>query len=161
MYIKTSSTILGPPGAMIHASARLWLAIFQRPRLLEGIRRSSAAATIRRPVTANSREMMIRAAHALISPSSISATSAALTSNLSARLSRNDPNTVTCPSARAIRPSTQSVSTAPTNTPNATQRPPGMSLGSTSSSVISAGMAMMRVQVTASGAFNSGDDTDQ
>src|SRR5680860_1793006 len=74
--------------------ATIWLAVFAFPHLLAGMITFSAAATMRRPDTANSLAIITIATHADTLPRSTKATSAAEIRSLSAKGSRNVPSTV-------------------------------------------------------------------
>ncbi len=139
---------------MITARATFWLKAFALPNRPADMITSSAAATSRSPVTANSRAMMTIAAHAATSPVSTRHTSTAEMRSLSARGSRNAPITVTMPRDRASHPSIESVRQASTNSANAHHRPPP-GTSSTSSRTINGGIAAIRANVNHSGAFMS------
>src|SRR6266404_98254 len=108
----------GPPGALPRinsVTAITWVSILNLAFFDALIVKPSAAAMERRPVTANSRPMMITIAHAGANLFSTRDTSAAEISNLSAIGSRRIPRVETCPRRLAIYPSAQSVTEAPTN----------------------------------------------
>ncbi len=142
---------------MISARATFWLRALALPKRPAEMITFSAAATRRRPVTANSRAMITIATHAATAPVSTSDTSTAEISSLSARGSRKAPATVTMPRERASQPSSESVAHASTNTASAHHCPPGML--STSSSTIRGGISRIRTEVSQSGAFIGPDRT--
>ena len=81
--------------------ATIWSTVLTLPYHDAAMTVPSAEATMRRPLTMNSREMMTNAIHAGRTSSSTSASSAAVTSSLSASGSRNLPNVVTSLRERA------------------------------------------------------------
>ncbi len=88
---------------MISANtAATWSAVFSFPSQLAAITTPWSAATVRRPVTANSRAMITIATHAASRPSETSETSAAMISTLSASGSISFPNVVTSWRRRAM-----------------------------------------------------------
>ncbi len=74
--------------------ATIWTTVLTLPYHEAAMTVPSADATIRRPLTMNSREMMTNAIHAGSTSSSTSASSAAVTSSLSASGSMNLPKVV-------------------------------------------------------------------
>ena len=82
--------------------AATWRIVFTFPIQLAWITTPCSAATIRRPVTANSRAMITIAIHAASRSSETSAISEAAISSLSAIGSISFPNVVMAPRERAI-----------------------------------------------------------
>ena len=84
-------------------------AVLTLPDQPAAMTRPASDASIRRPLTANSRQITIKSAHAGIWPISTNQSMAAVTSILSASGSANFPKSVTRFLARAIFPSSRSV----------------------------------------------------
>ena len=89
--------------------AIIWNTVLNLPYHEAAITSPLLAATMRTPLTMNSRATIISTGQLGSDPSSISTSSAATTSTLSAKGSMNLPKSVTSPRERARYPSSQSV----------------------------------------------------
>ena len=97
-----------PPSAAAVACAQ----VFSFPRSRAAITTPRSIAASRRPEIRSSRATIAATIHAGQTPSSISITSTARTSTLSAIGSSSEPSCEVTPRLRAIRPSSQSVAIA-------------------------------------------------
>ena len=129
--------------SMAIVSAANWTVAFHLPSIEVSRWAPPEATAARSPRIANSRPMMISAIHGEARSTATSATSAVVTSSLSAVVSRKAPRRVVTPQRRARRPSIQSVAAATKKTAAAAVSDPART------SAITTGASRIRTPVPA------------
>ena len=141
---------IGGMGRNISTTHTIVAAVLTLPDHPAAMTRPLSLAIIRRPLTANSRQMTMSSIQAGICPISTNHSMAAVTSILSARGSANLPKSVTRLYFRAILPSSMSVRLAMMKMASATHVAPGKPQYSTT---MKTGIRIMRKSVNLLGKF--------